>query len=150
MRSFKLCGKHHHVVLSQGNYTLGRSPNCDISVDDPNVSRFHASIQVDGEEVTVEDLRSLNGVFVEGERVHERTRLTVGMRFSVGDSVLQLLEVEDFARPKAKWQLPTEPQTQAPALPARSPPTSPLHSPPPSSPAPAPTAPHDRSRLITR
>lgn len=62
---------------------IGRSPDCDIFLDDVTVSRNHAVlIQEDGEFV-VEDQGSLNGTFVNRRRIdraplHEGDELQVG------------------------------------------------------------------------
>ena len=53
---------------------LGRSSECDISVDDPNVSRRHAEIRREDDAYWIVDLDSTNGVTVNGNRV-ERARL---------------------------------------------------------------------------
>ena len=52
--------------------SLGRSASCDISLDDPNVSRHHARLFFDGAgNLVVEDLRSAYGVLID-DRVHLR------------------------------------------------------------------------------
>ena len=48
---------------------VGRSVNADIRFEDPTVSRRHTLIIRQGDEVRVVDDRSLNGVFLGGERV---------------------------------------------------------------------------------
>jgi hypothetical protein len=53
---------------------VGRSSACDITVDDPNVSRRHAEIRPEEGAYWIVDLGSTNGVTVNGERV-ERARL---------------------------------------------------------------------------
>jgi pSer/pThr/pTyr-binding forkhead associated (FHA) protein len=50
---------------------VGRSPACDIVLDDASVSRRHALLARRGETTFVLDDRSLNGVRVNGERVSE-------------------------------------------------------------------------------
>ena len=50
---------------------VGRSPACDIVLDDASVSRRHALLARRGEATFVLDDRSLNGVRVNGERVSE-------------------------------------------------------------------------------
>ena len=72
--------------------TVGRLPECDVSLDDPSVSRRHARIRNVGGAWTIEDLGSTNGVKVNGSRVGEsgladgdRLQLgTVELLFSVG------------------------------------------------------------------
>ncbi len=54
---------------------IGRDPSNDVVVPSPNVSRFHAQIQKVGQRYRVEDLRSSNGTFVNGERIEGSTWL---------------------------------------------------------------------------
>jgi DNA-directed RNA polymerase subunit RPC12/RpoP len=65
-------GKLRVVALADGWTRIGRSLSADIRFDDPTVSRRHAMIHVDGENVRILDDRSLNGVFVNGARVDMR------------------------------------------------------------------------------
>ncbi|HEY7076795.1 MAG TPA: DUF3662 and FHA domain-containing protein [Solirubrobacteraceae bacterium] len=57
-----------HPVAS-GGAMLGRSRDCDVILDDANVSRHHAEIRPSGGSWTVRDLGSTNGVKVNGRRV---------------------------------------------------------------------------------
>jgi hypothetical protein len=59
-------------VLREGMISVGRLPECDITVVDPNVSRRHAEIQSRGDGFVVVDLGSTNGTRVNGVRVTER------------------------------------------------------------------------------
>ncbi|MCW2959877.1 MAG: hypothetical protein JWM90_264 [Thermoleophilia bacterium] len=52
--------------------TIGRSPTSDIFLDDVTVSREHAVVYNDGASVRVEDRASLNGTFVNHERVDKQ------------------------------------------------------------------------------
>ena len=54
-------------VLS-GEMKVGRVAECDITIEDPKVSRAHAMIRVEGERVTVEDLGSANGSRINDKR----------------------------------------------------------------------------------
>lgn len=71
---------------------IGRSLAADIRFDDPTVSRRHALIVRQPDGVRVLDDRSLNGVFVNGERVEWRA-LTDGDEIVVGRYRLQFLHV---------------------------------------------------------
>jgi predicted RNA-binding Zn-ribbon protein involved in translation (DUF1610 family) len=62
---------------------IGRSLSADIRFDDPTVSRRHAMIHRDGEAVRILDDRSLNGVFVNGDRVDMR-ELSDGDELTIG------------------------------------------------------------------
>jgi hypothetical protein len=59
-------------VLSDHAVVIGRSPECEITIVDSNVSRRHAEIQPRGERFVVVDLGSTNGTRVNGVRVDER------------------------------------------------------------------------------
>jgi hypothetical protein len=48
---------------------IGRSPECDIFLDDVTVSRRHAELVVEGERFVIRDLGSLNGTFVNRRRI---------------------------------------------------------------------------------
>ncbi|HRJ56162.1 MAG TPA: FHA domain-containing protein [Anaerolineales bacterium] len=48
---------------------IGRDPSNDVVIASPNVSRFHAQVERVGQRYRVEDLRSSNGTFVNGERI---------------------------------------------------------------------------------
>jgi adenylate cyclase len=52
---------------------VGRAPTCDLSVADPTISRRHAELVVDEEQVTLRDLGSSNGTFVNGHKVAAAT-----------------------------------------------------------------------------
>ena len=61
------------LPVTSDNTRIGRAIAADIRLDDPTVSRKHARLVVRGEEVAILDDRSMNGVFVNGERVSEAT-----------------------------------------------------------------------------
>ena len=48
---------------------IGRSPECDVFLDDVTVSRRHAELVREGETFTITDLGSLNGTFVNRKRI---------------------------------------------------------------------------------
>jgi hypothetical protein len=63
--------------------TIGRSPDCDIFLDDVTVSRNHAVLLEEGGEYSVEDQGSLNGTFVNRKRI-DRAPLREGDELQVG------------------------------------------------------------------
>jgi len=79
------------VVSIAENWTrIGRSLSADIRFDDPTVSRRHAMIHREGDIVRILDDRSLNGVFVNGERVDMRA-LNDGDQVMIGRFVLYFM-----------------------------------------------------------
>ena len=51
---------------------IGRDLSCDVVLDTPTVSRFHAQIERVGQRYRLRDLRSANGTFVNDQRVDEK------------------------------------------------------------------------------
>jgi hypothetical protein len=51
--------------------TIGRSDQCDIAVKDSSMSGRHAEIRKSNGEITVRDLGSANGIYLNGERIDE-------------------------------------------------------------------------------
>ena len=78
------------VVLTDGVWELGRERDCAFMFSDPRVSRRHARLVVAAGKVTVEDIGSVNGVFVNGERVTGARRLRVGDRIVIGSQELEI------------------------------------------------------------
>jgi hypothetical protein len=66
-----LVGEGKRTVLSGERLVLGRSRECDLVVDDPNVSRRHAEVRRGRKGWVVSDLGSTNGIKVNGRRVEE-------------------------------------------------------------------------------
>lgn len=72
------------ITLGDESIVIGRHPECDIAVPDPNVSRKHAEIRRHGNDYVVVDLDStngtrVNGTWVTGERkLHDGDEVTVG------------------------------------------------------------------------
>jgi hypothetical protein len=58
-----------HFVPQGDQTTIGRSPDCDIFLDDVTVSRNHAVLLKRGQAFVIEDQGSLNGTFVNRHRV---------------------------------------------------------------------------------
>jgi hypothetical protein len=80
--------REHELPL--GRYLIGRSESCQLPLDDPLVSRQHVALIVANDSVVLEDLRSRNGVKVNGMRADGNRRLAVGDRLVIGSSELLL------------------------------------------------------------
>jgi hypothetical protein len=76
------------VVLGTEPVVIGRLPECSVVLSDPNVSRRHAELRRQGNEVVLADLRSTNGTRVNGVPVHEKV-LADGDEISVGTTALR-------------------------------------------------------------
>jgi pSer/pThr/pTyr-binding forkhead associated (FHA) protein len=93
------------LELAVGEFLIGRASSCQLSLDDPLVSRNHASLTVTEEGVTIEDLGSRNGVKVNGERLTTSRRLMNGDVIVIGSQELKFT---------AKRDVPTDTLVQAP------------------------------------
>lgn len=81
VRSGALAGARY--LLDTDVTTVGRHPEADIFFDDVTVSRRHAEVTRSGSVFEIIDQRSLNGTYVNGERV-DRSILTDGSELRVG------------------------------------------------------------------
>jgi predicted component of type VI protein secretion system len=75
-------------LLGSGGGVIGRSRDCDVTVEDPNVSRHHAEVRPSGGSWIVRDLGSTNGVKVNGRRIQGPQSLKAGDRIELGTSRL--------------------------------------------------------------
>lgn len=64
------------VVPIQGRITIGRGSECDLVLDEPEMSRAHATIEVTASEIYLRDLGSANGTFVNGVQVKDAALYT--------------------------------------------------------------------------
>jgi hypothetical protein len=78
-----LVGNGRRSVLTGDLLLIGRSRECEIMVEDPNVSRKHAEVRRDGGRWVIADLGSTNGIKVNGRRV-DRAQLEPGDRITLG------------------------------------------------------------------
>ncbi|HVH44332.1 MAG TPA: FHA domain-containing protein [Labilithrix sp.] len=93
---FRLRYLQHDLELNEGTFAVGRNASCQLSLDDPLVSRRHAIFEVGPGGVTVEDLNSRNGVIVNGNRIDRKTPISVGDRILIGSQELTLLAARDL------------------------------------------------------
>ena len=70
---------------------IGRAEDCAIVIDDPVVSRRHATVTLSESDLWVTDLGSRNGVFVNGERIDECHRLTNGDTLRIGGQEIRIV-----------------------------------------------------------
>ncbi len=75
-------------LLPGKSVTIGRSGDNNIRLDSVSVSRHHAKISMIGATAQIEDLNSANGVFVNGERVHDKLNLGERDVIRIGNSLI--------------------------------------------------------------
>ena len=72
------------VPLPHGEHLVGRDPRSRVWLDSPSVSRQHARIRVSAESVTVEDLGSKNGTYLESSLITSERPLKDGDQVRFG------------------------------------------------------------------
>ena len=75
-----LVGEDKRTVVAGDPFVIGRSRECDLVLDDPNVSRRHAELRREDDGWAVHDLGSTNGIKLNGTRSR-------GGRLSPGDEI---------------------------------------------------------------
>jgi hypothetical protein len=75
---------------------IGRSPDCDLVVDDAAVSQRHAAILWDGAVGLLRELGSSNGTFLNGLKLGSAAKLRTGDQLSFGQSHFTYLRTSEF------------------------------------------------------
>jgi pSer/pThr/pTyr-binding forkhead associated (FHA) protein len=75
------------IPLKQGTLTIGRTAANDLPIDNLAVSGHHAKISYEGDKFVLEDLNSLNGTFVNNQRVR-KSSLKHGDEILIGKHTL--------------------------------------------------------------
>lgn len=121
MRSGPAAGKV--FPLEKSELVVGRDLNNDVVINDPEVSRRHARLFVQGDTYVLEDLGSTNGTFVGGARLSGPYPLRPGEVVTFGERITMLYEVVQAdqdatmvstARPAAQSAQPPYVQPSAP------------------------------------
>lgn len=87
----------HDIDLPPGEFVIGRAANCQLSLDDPLVSRNHATLTVTTEAVVIADLGSRNGVRVNRDRIEGKRSLSHGDQISIGSQDMTLLSRRELS-----------------------------------------------------
>src|SRR5712692_865516 len=74
------------LPLQEGENVLGRDATADVLIDDTTVSRKHASITIRDGAVTIEDLSSKNGTFLDSVKLTEPAPIHDGQTIVLGDA----------------------------------------------------------------
>ncbi len=73
--------------MPQQSWTIGSDSSCDIVVKNPTVSGQHCRLGSDGSELTLTDLDSTNGTFVNGQRLTRSRIVTTTDRITLGQTL---------------------------------------------------------------
>ena len=83
-------GAGRTIAPSTDGVVIGRQANLAVTLDSAAVSRRHARLTWEGDQVFVEDLGSSNGTYVNEAKILRRTRLRSGDCLRIGASLLRL------------------------------------------------------------
>ena len=90
-----------NVPLTGGRFTVGRSPKCNLPVDEPLASRQHVEITCENGLFWVQDLRSRNGTLLNGEKISGRRQLKDGDQITIGSTQLKFVQDDDEGATRA-------------------------------------------------
>jgi serine/threonine protein kinase len=76
-----------------GTVVMGRSRDTDLRLGDPKVSRRHCRLRIRLPSLTLEDLNSPNGTFLNGRRIEHPEQVLEGDRITIGSTILRVERV---------------------------------------------------------
>jgi len=88
VRSYWLEHRGSRHALREGENLVGRGDECNVFVHEPSVSRTHALVVRSGNDVTISDLGSSNGTFVNNKSLDEPRVLEIGDVVKIGNALL--------------------------------------------------------------
>lgn len=89
---FELGGSLQKQALSKFPQVLGRDPALDYTVQGPSISRRHAMIETNNDELFITDLGSRNGTYVNRHRIDNTTLIEHGDVLHLGETELRVID----------------------------------------------------------
>lgn len=89
MVRFRLRLQLQEFELPAGQTIIGRGSSCNLTIDDVLMSRDHALVRVTDGRVTIRDLGSRNGTWLNGSRIEDETELQDGDRIRFGSTEIR-------------------------------------------------------------
>jgi serine/threonine protein kinase len=80
-----------HFPFRSSEIRIGHDPSCDVHLDEPLASPFHATVRFVGSGYTLVDTGSSNGTWINEQRVWQAD-IPLGTRFQIGGTVLALVD----------------------------------------------------------
>ena len=87
--SGRLIWRGESIAVPDGQSVIGRDPGCAVQIDAESVSRHHARLTAIGLQVSIEDLHSKNGTWIDGERISGVVSLTDGTNLRLGSETVR-------------------------------------------------------------
>jgi pSer/pThr/pTyr-binding forkhead associated (FHA) protein len=106
-------GGHAVTYVLQRRNQVGRAPGTEVHIDSSTVSRLHALIVSAPGGAIIEDVKSTNGTYVNGQRV-TRQRLRDGDLLTIGEAQFRFV-AETRRKPPVDPNPPPAPASEGPA-----------------------------------
>ncbi len=85
-------GEKRFIPIKGRMLFIGRTTANDVALNDATVSSRHARVRINKEKIELEDLKSANGVYVNGEKITRTAILEKGDTFKIGPYILKVLD----------------------------------------------------------
>ena len=102
-----------NVDIDSTPFQIGRREGLSLSLPRPAVSNLHAEIVTEGDFLSIRDLQSTNGTFVNGQRVHHEMPLQAGDLIQFADVAFRVNQREVVASPRPEIYRPATPEVIA-------------------------------------
>ena len=84
-------GAPREIPLTLDEYIIGRSRSADVQIDSPELSRKHFLLKRENKEYSATDLRSRNGIYLNGVKMHSAS-LRSGDSLQIGNVIFIFVE----------------------------------------------------------
>lgn len=98
MTRYRIIFQSSNIEAPEGRFDIGRSLECNLVLDDPSVSRVHATIIKQNSVLFLEDRGSRNGCKLNGQPVTGKVQLDDGDTISIGHQVLKIAAIREVKR----------------------------------------------------
>lgn len=104
MTRFRIIYQNSNIDAPYGKFDIGRSLDCNLVLDDPSVSRIHATIVKEGGLLYLEDRGSRNGCTLNGTKVAQKQRVQLkdGDVIGIGHQSIKIAELVNAKRSAQK------------------------------------------------
>lgn len=110
------------IPVGAAKFLIGRGEDCQLRPQSDMVSRHHCMLSINNAQLTVSDMGSRNGTYVNGEKITDVTLLKMGDQLRVGPLEFEIMldhAVAGVKRPKVVGVADAASRTQAPSAPAQ-------------------------------
>jgi pSer/pThr/pTyr-binding forkhead associated (FHA) protein len=104
-------GQRREIAVTKEEFLIGRGADCDLRLRESAISRHHCLLRIRPGEVTISDLGSANGTFVNGQRIRSQATVINGDELGIGECrfVLELHGASGIDWGPAAGSKPEEP-----------------------------------------